>query len=106
MTQYVSLVLLGKQGSAVVRKYLIVADDFTGANDTAVQLKRKGKPTYVTFRKDGDIPYGGSLVVDTESRNCSEEMAFTLVHDALTRMELPSYDVVMKKIDSQIPKKL
>ncbi len=85
-----------------MRKYLIVADDFTGANDTAVQLKRKGKPTYVTFRKDGDIPYGGSLVVDTESRNCSEEMAFTLVHDALTRMELPSYDVVMKKIDSTL----
>lgn len=30
-------------------RYLIIADDFTGANDTGVQLKRRGYPTEVLF---------------------------------------------------------
>lgn len=83
-------------------RYLILADDFTGANDTGVQLKRKGKPTYVTFQKDGENSQGGSLVVDTESRNCSEVVAYTLIKEMLGRIDLASYDLVMKKIDSTL----
>ena len=30
-------------------RYLIIADDFTGANDTGVQLKRRGLRTSVIF---------------------------------------------------------
>ena len=30
-------------------RYLIIADDFTGANDTGVQLRRRGFPTEVLF---------------------------------------------------------
>lgn len=86
----------------MVSKYLIVADDFTGANDTGVQLKRKGKPTYVTFQKDIIAPQNGSLVIDTESRNCSGQQAFTLINEALFRVDLDSYDVVIKKIDSTL----
>lgn len=83
-------------------KYLIVADDFTGANDTGVQLKRKGKATYVTFQKNIEAPQGGSLVVDTESRNGSEEEAVSLIGEALGHISLETYDFVMKKIDSTL----
>ncbi|HKM06503.1 MAG TPA: four-carbon acid sugar kinase family protein, partial [Sphaerochaeta sp.] len=85
-----------------MRKYLIVADDFTGANDTGVQLKRKGKPTYVTFLREVEAPREGSLVIDTESRNFSEEKAISLINEALAHIDLESYDVVMKKIDSTL----
>ena len=30
-------------------RYLIIADDFTGANDTGVQLRRRGFATEVLF---------------------------------------------------------
>lgn len=83
-------------------KYLIVADDFTGANDTGVQLKRKGKPTYVTFLREVEAPREGSLVIDTESRNFSEEKAISLINESLAHIDLESYDVVMKKIDSTL----
>ena len=46
-------------------RYLIIADDFTGANDTGVQLRRRGLPTSVIFagRK---LPVGtGCVVIDT-----------------------------------------
>lgn len=64
-------------------RYLIVADDFTGANDTGVQLRRRGKPTYVTMQGTFENLLGSSLVIDTESGNCSEEMAALLVQKAL-----------------------
>ena len=34
------------------QKFLIIADDFTGANDTGVQLKRNGLPVKVVLRTD------------------------------------------------------
>ena len=30
-------------------RYLIIADDFTGANDTGVQMRRRGFETVVVF---------------------------------------------------------
>ena len=45
-------------------RYLIIADDFTGANDTGVQLRRRGFPTEVLFCGK---PMGAdrSIVIDT-----------------------------------------
>lgn len=86
----------------MVSKYLIVADDFTGANDTGVQLKRKGKPTYVTFLRETEVPQEGSLVIDTESRNVSEASAIFLTQESLAHIDFAGYDLVMKKIDSTL----
>ena len=36
-------------------KYLIIADDFTGSNDTGVQLRRRGYPTKVFFANGENI---------------------------------------------------
>ena len=48
-------------------RYLIIADDFTGANDTGVQLKRRGYPTEVLFAGK-PVDSQKSIVIDTESR--------------------------------------
>ena len=46
-------------------RYLIIADDFTGANDTGVQLKRRGYPTEVLFAGK-PVDSQKSIVIDTE----------------------------------------
>ena len=52
----------------MLNKYLIVADDFTGANDTGVQMKRRGLATNVMFAGKKIPADGSSVVIDTESR--------------------------------------
>lgn len=81
--------------------YLIVADDFTGANDTGVQLKRRGVPTSVVFDA-GMISPGGSFVLDTESRALGTEDAYRAVHQALQGVDLAAFRHVIKKVDSTL----
>ena len=59
-------------------RFLIVADDFTGANDTGVQLKRNGIPVKVILRT-GASDESHSVVLDTESRSLPGEEAFQKV---------------------------
>ena len=63
-------------------KLLIIADDFTGAEDTGVQLAKYGIVTFVTtdftscfqnLNQDAEV-----LVVDTESRYLPPEEAYRL----------------------------
>ena len=63
-------------------RYLIIADDFTGANDTGVQLRRRGFPTEVLFCGK---PMGAdrSIVIDTESRTVHPDHAYEIVSHAL-----------------------
>ena len=49
-------------------KYLIVADDFTGSNDTGVQLKNRGIDISVVFHSEDMEDIESSVVLDTESR--------------------------------------
>ena len=51
-------------------KYLIIADDFTGANDTGVQMKNRGIAVDVTLYPQKK-KINSSVVLDTESRNLS-----------------------------------
>lgn len=80
-------------------KYLIIADDFTGANDTGVQLRRRGYPTSVFLRK-AELPEEISVVLDTESRTVGEEYAMQLVEKAVDGVDFSKYRFVVKKIDS------
>ena len=52
-----------------MNRCFIVADDFTGANDTGVQLTRRGFRTKVVLDPAGVADDGLSYVLDTESRN-------------------------------------
>ncbi|MDR0584486.1 MAG: four-carbon acid sugar kinase family protein [Treponema sp.] len=81
--------------------YLIIADDFTGANDTGVQLCRRGIPVSVVF-KDTMIKGEGSFVVDTESRGLAETEAYNKVSESITHLSFNSFSHVMKKVDSTL----
>lgn len=80
---------------------LIVADDFTGANDTGVQLKRRGFPTRVVFQYGGQAQ-DDSCVIDTESRGMEEEEAYRKVSGDVAEVNFADYKYVIKKVDSTL----
>ncbi len=84
-----------------MNRYLIVADDFTGANDTGVQLKRRGIPTGVVF-SSAFIRPEGSFVLDTESRAMTPDEAYAAVTAGLDGVDLTAFDRVVKKVDSTL----
>ncbi|KJY51065.1 uncharacterized protein JG29_01080 [Bombilactobacillus mellis] len=84
-----------------MKKYLIIADDFTGANDTGVQLTKKSIPTKVKF-SDSLEDKVESLVIDTETRNLSSEETKRKLIKILSPVNLDSYDYVIKKVDSTL----
>ncbi|NCC14620.1 MAG: four-carbon acid sugar kinase family protein, partial [Spirochaetia bacterium] len=85
-----------------MQTYLIIADDFTGANDTGLQLVRRSVKVRVQIGRPGLLPPSYSLVLDTESRNLSPQQAVEAVQASLLDMDMASFSVVMKKIDSTL----
>lgn len=84
-------------------KTLIVADDFTGANDTGVQFsKRQLKSIVITNKdqihkslKDCDV-----LVVDTESRSDDKDTAYRKTFEIGKIVRTKNIKYVYKKLDS------
>lgn len=84
-----------------MERYLIIADDFTGANDTGVQLCRRGMPVHVYLH--GNIPHNGaSAVLDTESRPLAPAAAQETLHRLLAGVDFAQFDVILKKVDSTL----
>ena len=83
-------------------RFLIVADDFTGANDTGVQLKKKGIKTYAIYdsksMKDDDKSY----VLDTESRGLTSEDSYNKLRSNLSSIKDRRFDFIYKKVDSTL----
>ncbi len=82
------------------KRYLIIADDFTGSNDTGVQLKRRGLETDVVL--EGGKTESGCLVIDTESRGLSAAEAGEKTERLLRGLDFSRYDCVIKKVDSTL----
>ncbi|MEG1632632.1 MAG: four-carbon acid sugar kinase family protein [Oscillospiraceae bacterium] len=82
--------------------YLIVADDFTGSNDTGVQLSRRGLRTKVVFDGHSISGDGCSYVLDTESRNMPSAESGEKLAALLASTELRPFDRVIKKVDSTL----
>jgi len=84
-------------------KLAIIADDFTGANDTGVQFAKKGLKTIVTTLTE-KLPVGlrehEVLVVDVESRFDSKEAAYDKVYKVTRELISMADPVLYKKIDS------
>lgn len=80
-------------------RYLIIADDFTGANDTGVQLKRRGYPTEVLFAGK-PVDSQNSIVIDTESRNALPGHAYEIVRHSLEQVDFGQFRYIIKKVDS------
>ncbi|WP_164508351.1 four-carbon acid sugar kinase family protein [Companilactobacillus kedongensis] len=82
------------------KKYLIMADDFTGSTDTGVQLAKRGIPVQVRLH-DEEGTYS-SLVVDTESRNLSPSDARDKISRAVLQTDMKQFDYTIKKVDSTL----
>ncbi|WP_213990644.1 four-carbon acid sugar kinase family protein [Sodalis sp. dw_96] len=84
-------------------KLVVIADDFTGANDTGVQFAKKGARTEVLLDERAAIsPRADVLVINTESRALGAKQAGEEVSRALRPFfqEDAGQPVIYKKIDS------
>lgn len=84
----------------------IIADDLTGANDTALQFHMRGATTQILLNNEVELlNEKGTMTwaISTESRNVDPETAYHSVKDA-TKMfaENLNPDLFYKKIDSTI----
>jgi len=84
----------------------IIADDLTGANDTALQFYLKGANTQILLSNDIDLlntKGTQTWAISTESRNIEPELAFDkVVHSVQMLIEKINPDYLYKKIDSTI----
>lgn len=83
-------------------KFLIIADDFTGANDTGVQLRKRGIKTDVIFHSSSIDDNGSSYVIDTESRGLKYEDAYLEVENKIRDAFKYDFQYVYKKVDSTL----
>ncbi len=84
-------------------KIAVIADDFTGANDTGVQFATCGLSTVVTTLIEDASPelFGHDVVViDTESRFHTPSNAYKTIERVSSRIKSQSCSCVYKKIDS------
>ncbi|MBQ7764923.1 four-carbon acid sugar kinase family protein [bacterium] len=84
----------------------IIADDLTGANDTALQFQQKGANTKILLDSEctPKIKAGTEVwALSSESRNVDAELALSKVEKAVnTFKENFSFDYYYKKIDSTL----
>lgn len=85
---------------------LVVADDLTGALDTAVQLARQGTRAFVTTGPmdtlRGDLVSAPVLVADTDTRNRDSVTAYRTVAACVSRGVSSGARVFYKKTDSTL----
>lgn len=116
-TKYFFLMLLRRKrkqekeslkGADDMLRLLILADDFTGALDSGVQLAQCGAHTHVTTNLDvsfdawKDDARESVVVVDTESRHIDPRRAFEIVRDIAGRAVKDGVPVIYKKTDSAL----
>ena len=82
--------------------YLIVADDFTGSNDTGVQLKNRGIDISVVFHSEDMEDIESSVVLDTESRGMEKKEAYQYVASLMKEIDFSDFSYVIKKVDSTL----
>lgn len=85
-----------------MKKCLVIADDFTGANDTGVQLTKRGIDTYVVLDGENVVDDSISYVLDTESRGLSERKAYEKIKEQIKDIFKREFDMVYKKVDSTL----
>ncbi|MBS4053349.1 MAG: four-carbon acid sugar kinase family protein [Thermaerobacter sp.] len=83
-------------------RLFIIADDITGANDTGVQLARRGIDTVVTLEESAVGTRSKSYVLDTESRALPGSEAFAVVEQQTKNIDFSAFSHVVKKIDSTL----
>ena len=86
-------------------KIIVIADDLTGANDTAVQFSKRNLRTLVVTNKDNiykSLEHCDVLAIDTESRADSSDAAYKKVFDMGKLLNDKKIKYVYKKMDSTL----
>ena len=81
----------------------IIADDLTGACDTALQFFNVGFHAVVALAPTGILAAeADAIAVSTNSRHCEPDEAYSHVAGAVQRMRAAGIDTFYKKIDSAL----
>jgi uncharacterized protein YgbK (DUF1537 family) len=81
----------------------IIADDLTGANDSGVQLVKKGLSVSVIFdQSKGVDQYTDVLVINTDSRALTKELSYERSRKAASFLKQYGCAHIYKKIDSTL----
>lgn len=82
--------------------FLIIADDFTGAYDTAVQFQKRGIDIPVVFETKNMVKKR-SCIIDTETRGLVKSSAYDKVRNIVDNINnIDTYDFYYKKVDSTL----
>lgn len=84
---------------------VIVADDLTGASDTAAAFCGSGRVVAVSLFGPGaaaDVPPCDVWALDVHSRGCSPEEAYRRTREAAARSLAPRPELLYKKLDSAL----
>jgi uncharacterized protein YgbK (DUF1537 family) len=87
----------------MLKRLIIVADDFTGANDTGVQFRKAGLKVNVIInahRFEEELKNSDVLVIDLESRFDTKEIAYQKCFDLGKQLIKLENTTVYKKLDS------
>ena len=86
-------------------KYLVLADDYTGALDTGLQLRQQGLPTKVItcesgqaadYFSDSSVPV---LVINTNTRHKTPEESYLIVRNICRIAVMNHIHLIYKKTD-------
>lgn len=85
-----------------MKKILLIADDYTGANDTGIKIAERGYEVEVSLKTD-EVIESDICVIDTESRNISGNDARKIINKTLNSINnLDNYLFIYKKVDSTL----
>ena len=84
----------------MVERWAVIADDLTGALDTALQFRKAGRQTFVSTRARVWPSHGEVVAVSTESRHVSASAAIERVQAAFRTLPEEPPRRVYKKTDS------
>lgn len=85
-------------------KLAVIADDLTGANDTALQFAKRNikSSVEINFMQMADIEDKEVIVIDTDSRDLDKKLSYKKVKDICEKISKYDIKCVYKKIDSTL----
>ena len=85
-----------------MKKILLIADDYTGANDTGIKIAERGYEVEISLKTD-EVIDSDICVIDTESRNISGDESRKIINKTLKSINnLDDYLFIYKKVDSTL----
>lgn len=81
---------------------LLIADDFTGANDSGIKIVQRGYDASISLDSYENLE-SNINIIDTETRNLNENQAYNIVEKTISNLKsLSDYLVIYKKVDSTL----